>query len=246
MVDKCEMSQTKVPYSRADHHLLKIINNTFKPLLESNEELPADLAPKLLHRFTSHEGYELRPGTKEALSHLRDEPRTRFENVVVGVITNSDPRVPDVLSSLGLKVSPLRYGTESQDLLQAEQAYHVDFSVMSYDVGVEKPNKKIFDAAVEMLDPVLKGRGDLTTSRETKDWKKIYVGDEYEKDVEGANKAGWAAVLISEEPVYADDETDLVKWAGDEPPGDLMNVLAGARSSVAFASVQRIADWLKL
>lgn len=82
--------------------------------MPSNEAVPAELAPKLIHRFMSNEGYELQPGASEALRHLRDSSRKNFDRVIVGVITNSDPRVPDVLSSLGLEMSPLRYGTRSQ------------------------------------------------------------------------------------------------------------------------------------
>jgi FMN phosphatase YigB (HAD superfamily) len=82
--------------------------------MPSDESVPAELAPKLIHRFMSNEGYELQPGASETLRHLRESSRKNFDRVIVGVITNSDPRVPDVLSSLGLAMGPLRYGTRSQ------------------------------------------------------------------------------------------------------------------------------------
>ena len=82
--------------------------------MPSNGEVPPELAPKLIHRFMSNEGYELRPGASEVLRYLRESSRKNFDSVIVGVITNSDPRVPEVLSSLGLCMSPLRYGTRSQ------------------------------------------------------------------------------------------------------------------------------------
>ena len=183
---------------------MKIITNTFKPLLQQNEELPTELAPNLLHRFWSDEGYDLQPGVQEALQHLRDSPRHSFDRIVVGLITNSDPRVPDVLSSLGLSISPLRYG--HAEPAKTGQQYDIDFSVMSYDVGKEKPNARIFRAAEEMLDPALKARGDAFTARDLSAWEKVYVGDEYDKDVVGARKAGWHSILISEEPTD-DDST---------------------------------------
>ena len=72
--------------------------------------------------------------------------------MAVGVITNSDPRVPDVLSSLGLRVSPVRWGTKTEDPASvASRDYEIDFSVMSYDVGHEKPDRRIFEAAEEMF-----------------------------------------------------------------------------------------------
>lgn len=224
----------------------KIVTNTFKPLLKADEELPQELAPKLLHRFWSNEGYELQPGASEVLRHLR-EPSTNaknFEKIVVGVITNSDPRVPDVLSSLGLNISPLRYGTSAPDQPNSQQQYDVDFSVMSYDVGHEKPKVEIFRAAEEMLDSALMARGDTSTTRDPKVWEKIYVGDEYDKDVVGARNAKWNAILISEEP--ADDNKTGVKWLQDEPPGSLMPLLRTRYDAVAFGSLSRIMDWLEI
>jgi FMN phosphatase YigB (HAD superfamily) len=221
---------------------VQIITNTFKPLLQQNEELPAELAPKLLHRFWSNEGYELQPGVQEALRHLRDSPRHNFDSIVVGVVTNSDPRVPDVLSSLGLSISPLRYG--HAELAKNDQNYDIDFSVMSYDVGHEKPEKRIFQAAEEMLDPALKARGDTSTTRDLKAWERVYVGDEYDKDVVGARNAGWHSILISEEPT--DDDSTGVKWLEDKPPRSLMSVFGSKGPAVGFASLNRIADWLRL
>ena len=262
----------------------KIITNTFKPLLKDDEKMPAELAPKLLHRFWSKEGYELQPGASEALQYLHEpseSPSKKFDQIVVGVITNSDPRVPDVLSSLGLNISPLRYGTlapergeEGEADENSEQCgskrgpdamstpedrgdakktrvdsntlqkYDVDFSVMSYDVGHEKPNVKIFRAAETMLDAALTAQGDTFTSRDSKAWEKIYVGDEYDKDIVGAQNAKWKAVLISEEPV--DDDETGVKWLEDEPGGDLMPLFRTRYDAVAFGSLHRIADWLHL
>lgn len=226
--------------------VLKIITNTFQPLLKANEELPAELAPKLLHRFWSNEGYELQPGASEVLRHLRESSTKakNFEQIVVGVITNSDPRVPDVLSSLGLNISPLRYGTPVPDHSNGQQEFDVDFSVMSYDVGHEKPKVEIFRAAEEMLDSALKARGDTSTSRDSRVWEKIYVGDEYDKDVVGARKAKWNAILISEDPV-GDDKTG-VKWLEDEPVSSSMPTFWTRYDAVAFGSLYRIADWLEL
>ena len=214
--------------------------------MKANEELPAELAPKLLHRFWSNEGYELQPGASEVLQHLHESSANakNFEQIVVGVITNSDPRVPEVLSSLGLSISQLRYGTPVPDQLNTQQKYHVDFSVMSYDVGHEKPKVQIFRAAEEMLDPALKARGDTSTSRDPQAWEKIYVGDEYDKDVVGARNAKWDAILISEEPV--DDDKTGVKWLEDEPVGSLMRLLQTKYDAVAFGSLFRIVDWLQL
>ena len=118
---------------------------------------------------------------------------------MIGVITNSDDRVPDVLSSLGLRVNGLRYDTSSEKILEqskrgeGEEVQDIDFCIMSYDVGVEKPHSEIFNAAVSTLDSLLSTEGN---SFERNDWDLLYVGDEVAKDAKGAVNAGWDAVLL--------------------------------------------------
>lgn len=118
---------------------------------------------------------------------------------MIGVITNSDDRVPDVLSSLGLRVNGLRYDTSSEKILEQskrgeeEGVQDIDFCIMSYDVGVEKPHSEIFNAAVSTLDSLLSTEGN---SFERNDWDLLYVGDEVAKDAKGAVNAGWDAVLL--------------------------------------------------
>lgn len=249
MVDKCTCLESECEQPTHVAMFEQIINNTFKPLMPSNEEVPAELAPKLIHRFMSNEGYELQPGASEILRHLRESPKKSFDQIVVGIITNSDPRVPDVLSSLGLRINPLRYGATSEFRFVPGETWDIDFSVMSYDVGKEKPNKEIFKAATEMLDSALTARGDTSTSRDLKAWEKVYVGDEYDKDVVGAGKSGWYSVLISEEAVYDDQGNDLIGWLEDEPvdaSSSLMQVFHSGSKAVGFGSLFRIGDWLQL
>jgi hypothetical protein len=130
------------------------------------------------------------------------------------VITNSDDRVPDVLMSLGIKVNGLRYngseeamveeskGKEGESKGKEEQSKEeekgketqdIDFCIMSYDVGVEKPGPEIFEAAISTLSSMLQSEGKIY---EGNDWDKVYVGDEVGKDAKGAVLAGWDAVLL--------------------------------------------------
>ena len=161
--------------------------------------------------------------------------------MVVGVITNSDPRVPDVLSSLGLRVSPLRYGSlPSAGDSDPELEYDIDFSVMSYDVGREKPDKRIFAAAEEMLQITLQAGGMSTAVEDSDSWRKVYVGDEYDKDVVGATSAGWNAVLVDGEGIGKHDD---VKWFDDDPAGNLQDVFNTSKA-VGFSSLGKLARWL--
>lgn len=116
---------------------------------------------------------------------------------MVGVITNSDDRVPDVLSSLGLRVNHLRHGSkiEGERVKGGEdEVKDIDFAIMSYDVGFEKPHRRIFDAATDMLKVILTAEGQHAPDLEG--WDLVYVGDEMEKDAVGSTAAGWNAVIV--------------------------------------------------
>ncbi|KAK5158898.1 hypothetical protein LTS14_003006 [Recurvomyces mirabilis] len=208
-----------------------IIHNTFHPLTNpdnnnNNTSLPPDLAPKLLHRFASEEGYNLAPGTIPLLQTLRAIPPAPIDKLAIGIITNSDDRVPGILTSLGLRVSPLVYsGDNSSTVPNPEEEYDIDFTVLSYDVGHEKPDRRIFDAAEELLIslPIAQGT-------EAGEWQKVYVGDEYGKDVVGAGEAGWGAVLLGEDAAEIHDD---VLRISEGHGGDLLEVLhAGQAVSV--------------
>ncbi|KAK4211308.1 hypothetical protein QBC37DRAFT_427199 [Rhypophila decipiens] len=189
----------------------KVITDTFTPLLPQSQQrtpLPAGLAPALLHRFSSADGYqEPSPGLRTLFHRLRSissdsTKASPFDQVIVGAITNSDDRVPDILTSFGLRVSPLRFGTGSREAREDPRtADDIDFTCISYDVGHEKPDTNIFEAA----EGLAKGLTGLkkTATMESSNWVKIHVGDEYKHDVEGALGAGWIPVWIPE----MDDQT---------------------------------------
>ena len=60
----------------------------------------------------------------------------------------------------------------------------IDFVMLSYDVGFEKPDSKIFDATKQMLP----GQERF-----------VHVGDDLQKDYLGAKRAGWEGVLLDRE-----------------------------------------------
>jgi putative hydrolase of the HAD superfamily len=103
-------------------------------------------------------------GTVEALDRLR------AAGLVLGVVSNSDGRVEGALDAAGLR---------------DRFAVVVDSTI----AGVEKPDPRIFRAALEPLglapDEVL------------------YVGDIYEVDVVGARAAGLDAVLLDPHGTHA-------------------------------------------
>ncbi|KAM6512074.1 hypothetical protein FALCPG4_017061 [Fusarium falciforme] len=64
---------------------------------------------------------------------------------------------------------------------------------MSYDVGVEKPDTLIFEAAELMLAQgiaIREGKSPSEVKADIETSRMVYVGDEYKKDVVGATNAG--------------------------------------------------------
>jgi putative hydrolase of the HAD superfamily len=95
----------------------------------------------------------------ESLQKLRDA------GLLLGVVSNSDGRVEQALQAAGLR-------------------NYFDVVIDSALVGVEKPDPRIFHAALDALG-VTPGEA-------------LYVGDLYEVDVVGARAAGMEAVLLGE------------------------------------------------
>ena len=87
----------------------------------------------------------------------------RAAGVAAAVISNSNGSVRAILERLGL-------------------AAHLDFVIDSSEVGVEKPDRRIFGLALE--------RAGVTPA------EAAYVGDLYSVDVLGARAVGMAAVLL--------------------------------------------------
>ena len=96
-------------------------------------------------------------GTTDTLAQLKDMGYT------VGVISNADGRVESFLEYAGLR-------------------QYLDFVIDSGTVGVEKPDRRIFDLALERA------------SAQPAD--AVHVGDVYEIDVQGARSAGIDPVLL--------------------------------------------------
>lgn len=83
-------------------------------------------AAELFHRFTTAEPYEVYPEVPDALARLRQQ------GLALGVISNWDHRLPDVLAALGL-------------------ARFFGSITSSSKAGVEKPDRRIFHQALGEL-----------------------------------------------------------------------------------------------
>ncbi|KAL6718984.1 hypothetical protein ACLMJK_003219 [Lecanora helva] len=178
-----------------DGRLFQVIHATFHPFNVS-KALPKGLVPELLSRFSSSEGYMLYPDVLPMFRQLRQmmknaEGNPNVSDLNVGIITNSDDRVISILSTLGLSIGPLRYGrnpysnqTGVHFRSSSGKRPDIDFVTISYDVGFEKPAHQIFDAAKQL------GRFGPASGR------LIHVGDDPDKDISGAQHAGWEGILL--------------------------------------------------
>lgn len=167
--------------------------------MEAGQDVPKPLVDELLRRFSTKEGYDIFPDVLPFFKMLRTRSSTNdaeiwpWNKTVVGIITNSDNRVPGILESFGLKVGPRRVGAPDEREAHAALEDDIGFVVLSYDVGVEKPQRAIFDAAYNSFQETLASRGDKSNPQ---DWEKLYIGDSLKHDVVGANQAGWKALRL--------------------------------------------------
>ncbi|EAW11594.1 putative haloacid dehalogenase-like hydrolase [Aspergillus clavatus NRRL 1] len=181
-----------------------------------NNEIPPALVTYLVERFASSEGYALFDDVEPFLAAVREiKSRKRgsvFDRVLLGVISNSDDRVPAVLKSLGLRVGHVRadQGVESRRLPgfetdgavgspsrskdgdeQVRQVDDVDLVITSYEAGEEKPSRVIFDVARRQAQRLAHGADDADS-----DWVCMHVGDDVDKDYHAALSVGWDGYYI--------------------------------------------------
>ncbi|KAL4895518.1 hypothetical protein BDV59DRAFT_156146 [Aspergillus ambiguus] len=184
-----------------------------------NVDLPDGLIQHLLDRFASKEGYALYDDVEPFLKRVRcakthEGPLGPFERVLVGVISNSDDRVPAVLESLGLRVGSCRADEDISSLKlpgfeeRVETASRadclgdydnavcdIDLVITSYEAGEEKPNSHIFDVARrQSIRLATQGKG--LNADAAGSWTCIHVGDDYDKDYQAATNAGWSAYFL--------------------------------------------------
>ena len=193
----------------------EVIRGSFGKVLNGGG-LPEGLVQRLLDRFASKEGYALYEDAGEFMMRMREvkagllqkQRFGPFEKVLVGVISNSDDRVPGVLKSLGLIVGDTRAdqgvssmrlaGFEERSSTAANQGDNavndLDFIITSYEAGEEKPSPAIFNVATQQA-MTHSGAGSESASQ----WTCVHVGDDYSKDYQAAIAAGWEGYYLPRE-----------------------------------------------
>lgn len=115
-------------------------------------------AAELFARFARADSWEVYPDVRDTFAALRGQ------GLKLGVVSNWDPRLPELLKRLGL-------------------ARELDALVYSSEVGVEKPDPRIFQEALRRL--------------EVEPGMALHVGDGRLEDVEGAQAVGMRALHLT-------------------------------------------------
>ncbi|GAB0094334.1 Rhythmically expressed gene 2 protein [Sergentomyia squamirostris] len=142
----------------------------------SNARIPSKdldrIAGHLIKAFETSECWERISSADHLVGDIKSAGKT------VGVITNSDPRVRTVVKNLQLP--------------------EFDFVLCSFDIGHQKPSRKIFDRALEVA-------GDGIKASES-----LHVGNTPLLDYVGAREAGWSGVLITNQSDKWMDHSDHI------------------------------------
>ncbi|XP_022129453.2 rhythmically expressed gene 2 protein [Pieris rapae] len=137
----------------------EIVQGTFEGKIKDNEHIKC-IGNKLIQDYKSPKCWFPADGAVDLLEHVKSKC------IDIGIVSNFDPRLHEILQSLNL-------------------SSYFKFILTSYEIGYSKPDKKIFDSAIEH------SKLNLCTDA------CLHIGDDYEKDYLGATKAGWQAFLVT-------------------------------------------------
>lgn len=144
-----------------------------KELFQSYQ-VTEEMVNEILARFKTNRSYTAYPDILEFIKAIKSQ----YPEVILGIISNTDPACYELLKSLGLFL------------------YFTPYTYFSYDLDMSKPDPKIFDY---VIDDVLKRNPDLLKFNESKEnllhgcW---HIGDEMKKDMLAAERAGWNSILV--------------------------------------------------
>jgi FMN phosphatase YigB (HAD superfamily) len=141
------------------------------------------------------------------------------------------------LQSFDIRIGSKRVGTSSQVAIQHSGWVDIDFVVQSYDVGHEKPDRRIFDAATSLLSQTLADEGKGVS---TDDFEKLYIGDDVENDYFGAKAAGWDAALVDRKDVNDKAERYKVDWVESKDNEGRERKVLKAKSLLSIGQWQQI------
>lgn len=171
----------------------KLITSMFKP-----SKSPNAMIEEILARFEGFEAYMVYPDLLELLKEIK----MKYPDVVLGIISNTDPLVYTLLKNIGL------------------YEYFENNIYLSYNLDLKKPSAEIFQYAIEDMTTKHPRLLDDMTLQELKGscW---HIGDESINDMHAAENAGWNGVLMDRTNKYGYMSESFEKLERD---GDLLSV----------------------
>lgn len=171
--------------------------------------LESDNAEDFWDDFYS-EGFR-RLGLTRDMSAVVAEIRERFQRAEFETIFDDVVPALDALNARGVPLGILsNFSANCEDVLRQVGVHHYfSFFVVSAVAGVEKPDPKIFDLTVRAAQ---RPRSEI-----------VYVGDSVFHDIEGAQRAGIAAILVDRQNQHTDfadtriqDLRELIQYVGSK------------------------------
>jgi FMN phosphatase YigB (HAD superfamily) len=158
---------------KIDHGFWWMFHSSLLEDIGENASARDALLPELVRNTQNSANWDqILPGTYEALKRIG-------QNFRLAIISNADGKIEQVLSSCGI-------------------ADCFESITDSGIIGIEKPRREIFEAALEAM----KVRAEDS----------LYIGDVYSVDYVGARNAGMQAVLFDLAGAYQDREVPRVEW----------------------------------
>lgn len=158
------------------------------PVCPAGEQLHSAVSETVRSFYATFEGgryHRLMEGSAKTLVTLQTA------GYRLGMVSNWSPALPQILERLGIRG-------------------HFEFVIVSSLVGVAKPDRAIFDLAVEAAG--------------SRAGEMLYVGDSLSADIYASQAAGWDAALITQRhgsryddvqvPVKVASLAELVQWLG--------------------------------
>ena len=144
-----------------------LIIDSLTPLLpNTTSSLPIGLADTLYEHFSTSAAYTLFPDVLPFLTALGTAPQSTSawppRRTMLGVLSNSDPRVRSILSSFtpSIPILPALFPPRQTPSSRRTPTpifgpAHPAFAALSYETGMAKPDRRIFDRALRLAQGVL-------------------------------------------------------------------------------------------
>ena len=165
---------------------IKLVKGTFEDVLveQYDDKITSKIASELFSYYHSPKPYMVLDDGLESLERMKEM------KLKIGVISNFDNRLHDIIHSVGL-------------------SKFVDFVVTAEDAKSSKPEPTIFDFAAQRSKVL-----------GMKPHEVLHIGDDLDKDYLGARNVGWNSVLVDrwgggytivEEEHVVENITDIFK-----------------------------------